>query len=169
VNPLPIVDLGVDTSISAGTSIILNAGNPGATYIWAIDGVTTNDTIQTITVSEEGTYSVTVTDINGCENTGSIIITIEKPEFIIYNTFTPNGDGYNDTWRIKTIELYPGNTVEIYNRNGNLVYKNEKGETIWEWDGKYYNDGIDLPASSYYYIINLKDGRMFTGVVTIIR
>jgi len=156
-------------SIFADTSIILDAGNPGATYIWSIDGVITNDTTQTITVSEEGTYSVTVTDTNGCKDTSSIIITIEKPEFIIYNTFTPNGDSYNDTWHIETIELYPGNTVEIYNRNGNLVYKNIEGETKWEWDGKYYKDGIDMPTASYYYIINLKDGRMFTGVVAIIR
>ena len=162
VNPLPIVDLGDDMSISADTTIILNAGNPGASYIWS-----TGDITQTITVSEEGTYSVTVTDNNGCSNTGSITITMENLELIIYNVFTPNGDDVNDTWVIENIEFYKDSYIEIYNRNGNLVFSAEHYQN--DWDGKY--NAQDLPAATYYYIIALGENydKTYKGFVTIIR
>ena len=54
----------VNTSLCAGQSVTLNAGNPGCTYSW-----NTGATTQTITVSIAGTYSVTVTDPNGCSAT----------------------------------------------------------------------------------------------------
>jgi len=163
---LPIVDLGKDTSIYEDSTIILDAHNTEAIYIWSA-----GENTQTIIVTDQSTYSVTVTDINGCSNADEIKITVkktEKPELIIYNTFTPNGDGVNDTWHIKNIELYPNNTVEINNRNGNLVYKNERA--ITQWDGTYYKDGKDLPAATYYYIIDLGNGPdIIKGNVTIIR
>ncbi len=169
VYDLPTVDLGPDTIIIVeDSSITLDAGAGFISYIWS-----SGDTTQTITLSEldegEYPYSVIVIDSNGCSNFDKTLIIVNEAELIIYNTFTPNNDGVNDTWQIETIELYPGNTVEVYNRNGNLVYKNEEGETMWKWDGKYYKDGKDLPAASYYYIIDLKDGRVFTGVVAIVR
>lgn len=71
VNPLPIVTLGNDTSIIAGSSIALNAGNPGSAYLW-----NTGATSQTITIDTSGTYSVTVTNSNGCSGTDTIVISI---------------------------------------------------------------------------------------------
>ncbi|WP_373417344.1 T9SS type B sorting domain-containing protein [Mucilaginibacter phenanthrenivorans] len=38
------------------------------------------------------------------------------------NTFTPNGDGINDTWTIENLNSYTNNTVGIYNRYGEKVY-----------------------------------------------
>ena len=61
VNPLPDVFLGNDTTLLEGDSILLDAGNPGATYLWS-----TGDTTRTIIVNETGTYSVVVT--NDCGN-----------------------------------------------------------------------------------------------------
>ena len=71
-NPLPVVNLGNDTSYCAGTSfsIILNAGNPGSTYLWNGSG-----TSQLFSVTQAGTYSVVVTDANGCVGTDSKTIT----------------------------------------------------------------------------------------------
>ena len=58
----PVVDLGNDTTLCSGQSILLDAGNPGSTYLWS--GVT--DTTQMVTVSGSGTYGVSVTDTAGC-------------------------------------------------------------------------------------------------------
>ncbi|MEM8583544.1 MAG: hypothetical protein AAGF87_04700, partial [Bacteroidota bacterium] len=63
------VDLGPDQTICLGNSITLDAGNPGANYLWS-----TNETTQTINISASGTYSVTVD--NGC-NTASDEIVID--------------------------------------------------------------------------------------------
>ncbi len=164
INPLPAVDLGPDTSMYSDSTLILEANNPGANYIWS-----TGETTQTIIVTEQGTYSVTVTDNNGCSNTAEIKITVkepEKPEIIIYNVFTPNDDNINDTWSIKNIEFYKDSYIEVCNRNGNLVFSAENYQN--DWDGKYNNK--ELPAATYYYIIDLGDGSdVFKGGVAIVR
>jgi gliding motility-associated-like protein len=80
--------------------------------------------------------------------------------------FTPNGDGVNDTWNIKYLETYPGNTVDIYNRQGEKVYSSIGYAS--PWDGRY--KGAILPTGTYYYIINPKNGRkLISGNVTIIK
>jgi hypothetical protein len=70
VNPLPVVALGADVVQCAG-SVMFDAQNAGSTYLWS-DGSTT----QTITVSTSGTYSVVVTDANGCMNSDTVMATI---------------------------------------------------------------------------------------------
>jgi len=71
LHTLPIVDLGDDLAICEGTPHTLDAGNPGATYIW--DDASNN---QTRDVSTAGDYYVEVTDDNGCVNADSVTLTI---------------------------------------------------------------------------------------------
>ena len=81
------------------------------------------------------------------------------------NVFTPNGDGINDVLRFDLLELYDGNTLQVFNRWGKLVYE----------DGDYQNDwnGGDLKEGTYFYILDIGDpsGRqdIFKGTVTILR
>jgi hypothetical protein len=65
----PVVNLGSDSILCAGGSVTLNAGNVGSTYLWS-----NGSTSQTLTVTAAGTYSVTVTNANGCSATGSLTI-----------------------------------------------------------------------------------------------
>jgi gliding motility-associated-like protein len=84
----------------------------------------------------------------------------------IPNTFSPNGDGIHDRWEIKYLDTYPGATIEIFNRYGQQVFYSVGYTT--PWDGKY--KGKDLPAGTYYYLINPKNGRkQIAGFVDIIR
>lgn len=69
-NATPLVNLGADKSICSNEPITLDAGNPGSTYLW-----NTGATTQTIVAANVGTYSVTVTNANGCTTTDEIIIT----------------------------------------------------------------------------------------------
>ncbi|MEO8149282.1 MAG: PKD domain-containing protein [Bacteroidia bacterium] len=72
VNNLPLVDLGSDTSFCANSSIILIAGNNGATFLWN-DGSSDS----TLVVNAAGIYSVIVTDSNNCANSDSVAVTVE--------------------------------------------------------------------------------------------
>ena len=92
------------------------------------------------------------------------IITIPKG-------FTPNGDLANDIWEIVNISQYPNNSVIIYDRAGQEVFKTI-GYNIGNnyWDGT--NNGKDLPVSTYFYVIDLRNGNddsIFKGPITIIR
>jgi len=69
VHAVPAINLGADTIICEGTSLLLDAANSGATYNWS-----TSATSQTISVNTAGTYLVTVTDAFLCHNTDSIVV-----------------------------------------------------------------------------------------------
>jgi hypothetical protein len=73
INTPPIVALGTDITQCGGTAM-LDAGNAGSTYAWS-----ESSTTQTITVSSSGTYSVLVTDANGCTGTDAIDVIINTP------------------------------------------------------------------------------------------
>lgn len=84
--------------------------------------------------------------------------------FDIPNVITPNGDNQNETWKIKDIEIYKGTTVKVFNKFGDVVFEKIINEPF-EWNGKL--NGRPLPTDSYYYIIKLSDGRVFTGYLLI--
>ncbi len=71
--PVPSVNLGADTVLCGG-SLQLDAGNAGSTYTWS-----TTDTTQMISVNNTGSYMVTVTDVNGCQNSDQIDVTVNTP------------------------------------------------------------------------------------------
>ena len=57
VNPMPVVDLGIDTTICIGENVVLNALNSGFSYNW-----NTGEASQTIDISATGIYGVVVND-----------------------------------------------------------------------------------------------------------
>jgi gliding motility-associated-like protein len=82
---------------------------------------------------------------------------------IIPQGFSPNGDGINDIFEIKGITNYPDNSVSIFNRWGNMVYKAAAYDnTSVSWDGTNKGDlstGTGpLPEGTYFYVIDLGDG-----------
>ncbi|MBT8278411.1 MAG: gliding motility-associated C-terminal domain-containing protein, partial [Bacteroidia bacterium] len=80
---------------------------------------------------------------------------------MVFNEFSPNGDGVNDTLVINCIQNYPNNKLQIYNRWGNLVYTANGYQN--DWDGTsnaraVMNQPDDLPIGTYYYILDFGDG-----------
>ncbi|MEZ4983040.1 MAG: gliding motility-associated C-terminal domain-containing protein [Saprospiraceae bacterium] len=102
----------------------------------------------------------------GCD-TATVFVEVmcASDTFTIYNGFSPDGDGENDTFVINGIEDYPDNLVRVYNRWGNLVF--EKKGYRGTWDGTW--EGKDLPDGTYYYLIDLGDGKLFSGFLQINR
>ncbi|MBC7487517.1 MAG: gliding motility-associated C-terminal domain-containing protein [Cytophagaceae bacterium] len=89
-------------------------------------------------------------------------------EFIIFNSFSPNGDGINDAWKINGIERYPENKVSIVNFMGVPIYQAERynnEEVVWQGN----SGGQSLPDGTYYYSIQIPDKPTMTGYVIIKR
>lgn len=96
-----------------------------------------------------------------CE-TAKIYITVgEFQDVIIPNGFTPNGDGYNDTFVIQNLEQYPDNTIVIFNRWGDQVF--EAAPYLNDWDGgsagaKMKITGDQVVDGTYYFVLDLGNG-----------
>ncbi|MBI5220101.1 MAG: hypothetical protein HY958_14330, partial [Bacteroidia bacterium] len=73
IGTAPTVSLGSDVTQCGGT-VMLDAGNAGSTYVWS--DASTN---QTLSASSTGTYSVIVTDVNGCTNSDTLDVTVNTP------------------------------------------------------------------------------------------
>jgi gliding motility-associated-like protein len=84
-------------------------------------------------------------------------------DLIFYGGISPNGDGHNDLWEIDGIWQFPNNTVQIYNRWGNLVFRASGYDNLNEaWYGQS-NYGLrigdqELPDGTYFYVVDLGDG-----------
>ena len=116
-----------------------------------------------------GDYMLTVTDLNNCMIDTILIVGIRNTSCVgIPNTFTPNGDNYNDTWVLTNIDLYPDYELHVFNKWGNQVYNSKENDQD-EWDGTKY--GNPLPSDVYYYILKLNnaDDTEYTGTITILR
>ena len=120
------------------------------------------------TTSPVGKYPITISGAIATDYSFTYIpgvLTID-PALFIPNTFTPNGDGINDTWEIKYLENFQKCTVNVFNRYGQKVFSSVGYPKAW--DGKY--NGSNLPSGAYYYIIDLKNGTgVASGSVMIIR
>jgi len=169
VNPLPVVTIGPDTSVLAGHSIriIATAAGDSLSYKWTPSaGLSADNVLNPIaTPASTTTYTLTVTGKGVCSNSASIKIRVLLPP-IVPNTFTPNNDGVNDTWNIINLSDYTNCTVQVYNRNGSLLFSSIGYGT--PWDGRY--NGVPLPIGTYYYVIDPKHGRsVLSGYITILR
>jgi gliding motility-associated-like protein len=157
----PKVNLGPDRIMCLGDTILLSPG-VYSQYQWQ-----DNSTAPQYMAVRPGTYWVKVLDTAGCESADTVVISPGNClSGKIPNTFTPNGDGVNDTWIIKGLQSYPQCTVLIYNRWGQQVFSSIGYAK--PWDGEY--GGKPVPFGVYYYVINLTgSGPPLSGFVTVIR
>lgn len=159
-----------DTIIVAGTAANLLATG-GDFYNWLPDTALSCNICAATTASPAQTtrYLVEVENMDGCKDTASVLVDVrEDVNQIIFipNVLTPNSDGFNDTWFIKNIQLFPKNEVKIVNRWGDVVFQTNDYQN--NWDGNY--SGGNLPAGTYYYILNVGgQWGILKGDVTIIR
>ena len=103
-----------------------------------------------------GLHTVYVRDKKDCGTVKKNISVIGFPNF-----FTPNGDGFNDTWHVFGINTpnQANSEVYIFDRFGKLLIQlNPSGAG---WDGTY--NGLAMPTSDYWFFVKLEDGRLFKG------
>jgi gliding motility-associated-like protein len=136
----------------SGDSTVLTVSPPGQSYLWS-NGATASS----ITVIPVGTtsYSVEVSDSNGCPNTASIVVQETCGSIFIPTAFSPNKDGQNDMLYVR------GNCIKtmdfvIYDRWGNRVF--ESNNLSYGWDGTYKGMAENTAVFAYYLHATLQDG-----------
>ena len=157
----PLVLLLEESGLNQFTATTTGGSQP---YLYTLNGEDYGST-NTFVIYETGTYTVTVTDANGCTATASIFM--EHIDVCISNYFTPNGDGVQDDWGPGCTEQYPNLTFDIYDRYGRVIATLGVGQ---KWDGTY--NGNELPSGDYWYVVKLNDAndnRDFVGHFTLYR
>jgi len=128
-------------------------------YEYSIDGINYQED-KVFTGMKPGVYTVHVKDIDGCGEITQEVVLLNYP-----NYFTPNGDGEHDRWHIKHSFKEPNFTVAIFDRYGKLLttlQSNSEG-----WDGTL--NGIQLPSTDYWFVVNRQDGRELRGHFAMMR
>ncbi|MGI9544312.1 MAG: PKD domain-containing protein, partial [Cyclobacteriaceae bacterium] len=154
---------------------LVNRSEGADSYLWDFgDGNGSTEFEPIHKYEKAGNYDVTliVTSVNGCSDS----LTIEKAvfandggKFLIPNTFTPNGDGQNDTFKpeiVGVVDFY----MEIYDRWGELLYVTDQVSDPG-WDGNF--NGKPVTQDVYVYKVKMKfisgKNTVKTGDVTLLR
>jgi len=95
-----------------------------------------------------GEHIVYVRDLLNCNEITQKKIVIGYPKF-----FTPNGDGYHDTWNIIGMTVKPSSKIYIFDRYGKLL--KEISSTGKGWDGTF--NGVQLPSTDYWFVLEYND------------
>jgi gliding motility-associated-like protein len=116
-------------------------------------------------------YTLTVRSTNGCTSTDNATVTVLPYCIKPLDAFTPNRDGINDRWLVTAFGGTCVNKVivNVFNRYGSLVYKNDN--YVNDWEGTY--NGKPVPDGTYYYVIDYRlingESIVMRGDVTILR
>ena len=166
---LPNASAGSDKVVLEGGSVVLDGSSTGTIddVLWTpATFLNRADTLKPkASPPDDIRYHLEVTTTEGCSDTASVFIKVLKA-LEIPNAFSPNGDGINDTWIIPYLSSYADCSVEVYDRFGQLAFKSTGYSTPWN-GGK---NGFYVPAGTYYYIINPKNGSpVRKGSVTLLR
>ncbi|MEZ2415246.1 gliding motility-associated C-terminal domain-containing protein, partial [Muriicola sp. E247] len=157
--------------------------DPG-TGIWQISELLDSESatlIIIVTISEDLTTIVTLRNTasintsvpldNNPDNDSSFVEIEASPEIpdncgLEFNQFSPNGDGVNDLLVVNCIELFPNNTLEIFDRYGNMVFNAARYDNSWDGTGK----NGDLPKGTYFYVLTFgEEQEVLKGWIQIIR
>jgi len=112
----------------------------------------------------EYTFRLTVTD-TALSAFDDVKITVVKQADEVPKFFSPNGDGYGETWVIRNIDSYQTCGLVVFSRSGQTVFKAKPYQN--NWDGSF--NGKPLGDGDYYYVMNCDDGRKLKGALRIIR
>lgn len=107
--------------------VVIDAGNPQSSHQWS-----TGETAQYILAGAYGWYFVSMTNQFECSRTDSAEVReFCPPSMYVPNTFTPNGDGINDTWRVvgKNIGTFE---IEVFDRWGGVIFRSESATAAWD-------------------------------------
>lgn len=144
----PLVDAGLDITIAAGESTTLNAIGNGS-LVWSpTTGLScTACPAPVANPSETTTYTVTITDTNGCTHSDTMTVFVEScGEIFVPNAFSPDGTGNNEKECVFG-GCFTTMTFTIYNRWGELVFETNDPDECW--DGTYKNEKINTGVFVY--------------------
>ena len=174
-NPIKGINMKpIDLIVNEPT--LINARNIGSTYQWYADvnlsKILSSTSIQSpyATISNEVTFNIKITSLLGCITIDTLQARAFKEKTVfVPNTFTPNGDGINDVFKLNPIGIKQLFYFAIYNNRGLKLF--ETNNVNEGWDGKL--NGVYQPVASYPWVLLATDisGKQIkeTGTVTLLR
>ena len=172
----PIVDGGPDQTLCIGTPVLL-AGSGADIYDWSFG---LQDGLPYLPSLGETEFSVVGSTIAGCEGYDTVVVTVindcnPEEEVVLWvpNTFTPDGDQYNQSFKPIFYSGYDPfeYTFYIYNRWGEIIW--ESNDVSVGWDGTYFK-GRKVAEGTYtwkirFKLINNDEKRTVVGHVNVLR
>jgi gliding motility-associated-like protein len=163
------LSISKDPVVAPAHGTLMIADNGDFTYKPIIDFIGT----------DSFTYQIYNPDKPFLKATATVVVMVGKDnqcQVFVPNSFSPNGDGIHDLFKIRCLYNYENPVIEVFNRWGSLVYKKEhygdndywgSDEESW-WDGqsdRKLNIGRNLPAGTYYYVLTLQKTKVMTGFI----
>lgn len=149
---------GINNVISEENAVIINPLHSGD-FEYSLDGINYQMSNRFEPVSG-GIYTAYIRDLQKCST-----VTVTFPHLVIQRYLTPNGDGYNDIFKLQGVEYFASSYISIFDRYGKLI-KGGNGEDF-SWKGTY--NGRELPAADYWYEIFIEGYKPIKGNLSLIR
>lgn len=180
VHPSPVVDIGGDRVMSAGTSMVLNVTGSDDITSWDwypakwLDCYTCPN--PEVTPQANITYNITATNRFGCTSVTLLPIRLicDGASAFIPNSFSPNGDGMNDIFYVRGRGINSIKSFRIYNRWGQLVFERNRCQSddpSCGWDGRFGGTVLNPDVYIYYVEVtcNGNEPMLLKGNITLLR
>lgn len=173
VKPVPVVEIDpAEVMVAAGASVQLSAKIQGAytSYSWTpASGLVDAQSLQPVTtpMQRNTTYQLQVVADNGCILTKEAVVKVVT-KLYMPNSFSPNGDGSNDVFRIPPGANIDLKELAVFDRWGNRVFRTT--DAAKGWDGRYKGEPVN--TGIYVYTLSGSDdkGKVFVrGTVVLVR
>lgn len=166
----PVADAGPEIRLYEGQSGVLEGSAKGSNirYYWSpASFMSGNATLKpTVRPTDNSTYTLFVVSNVGCGTAQDNVFVRVFKKVVVPNAFSPNGDGINDEWNIEHLQTYTQVVISVFNRYGQDVFHSNGYNK--KWNGTL--NGSPVPAGTYYYTIDLKNGNpVLSGWVLIVR
>jgi gliding motility-associated-like protein len=105
-----------------------------------------------------------------CDASDSVMVSVDTGGGANINPpilFTPNGDTFNDVWKIPDTDSYPDCTMTVYDGHGSQMYQQKPYNSSNYWDGTY--NGKLVPEGTYFYVFSCPTLKPATGTVLVVR
>lgn len=148
------------------TNVVINSDqsvtvqvSPAGNYEYSLDGIFWQSSPVFYGLAPND-FEVHVRDLVGCY--------AEKYNFtyfIIPNFITPNGDGFNDDWKIRGMSQFPDARIKIFDRYGKMFVDRKINSAEVIWDGRYM--GSPVQSGTYWYIMTLDENQKISGHINV--
>jgi gliding motility-associated-like protein len=162
VQPATAITYTVTDAFSNNATITVNVTGGSGTLLYQLDDEGFQES-SVFTGVAAGPHTVTVIDTQGCTYLTINVFVIDYPPF-----FTPNGDGFNDTWNITGLKDQPESKIYIFDRYGKLL--KQISPSGLGWDGRF--NGADLPSTDYWFTVEYlenEQSKVFKAHFSLIR